>query len=119
MGKTTNAELEAAIVSEHYFTARHGRIGALDCGQYVGREKPALENFDLDALGCITFCVLQLKNGFTITGEYTFVSQATFDAEIGRAIARKNAIEKLEPMVRLLLTEHRAHIKSLSNIMDK
>lgn len=38
--RVTPADIEANIVSEHYFTARDGRRGAIAAGAYVGREKP-------------------------------------------------------------------------------
>ncbi len=47
------------------------------------------------ALGLLTFCVLVLKNGFTVTGESACASPENFDAEIGRKIARQNAVAKI------------------------
>ena len=43
----------------------------------------------------LTFCVLVLRNGFTVTGESACASPENFDAEIGRKIARENAINKV------------------------
>ena len=51
------------------------------------------------SLNLLTFCVLVLRNGFTVTGESACASPENFDAEIGRKIARKNAIEKIWPLV--------------------
>ena len=102
-GKTaariTPADIEANIASEHYFTARDGRRGALADGTYVGREKPQMDDADLASLGLLTFCVLVLKNGFTVTGESACVSPENFDAEIGRKVARENAISKMWPLL--------------------
>lgn len=53
----------------------------------------------LPALGLLTFCVLVLKNGFTVTGESACASPENFDAEIGRKIARQNAISKIWPLM--------------------
>jgi hypothetical protein len=97
--RVTPDDIEANIVSEHYFTARDGRHGALADGNYVGRERPQPDEADLQALNLLTFCVLVLKNGFTVTGESACVSPENFDAEIGRQIARENAIEKLWPLM--------------------
>jgi hypothetical protein len=47
----------------------------------------------------LTFCVLVLRNGFTVTGESACASPENFDAEIGRKIARQNAIEKMWPLM--------------------
>ena len=52
----------------------------------------------LEALGLLTFCVLVLRNGFTVTGESACASPENFNAEIGRRIARENAINKVWPL---------------------
>lgn len=51
------------------------------------------------ALGLLTFCVLVLRNGFTVTGESACASPENFDAEIGRKIARQNAEQKIWPLM--------------------
>lgn len=51
------------------------------------------------SLGLLTFCVLVLKNGFTVTGESACASPENFDAEIGRNIARQNAVSKVWPLM--------------------
>ena len=103
--RITPADIEANIVSEHYFTARDGRCGAIAAGAYVGREKPQAADADLDALDLLTFCVLVLRNGFTVTGESACASPENFDAELGRKIARQNAIQKLWPLMGYELKE--------------
>jgi hypothetical protein len=50
-------------------------------------------------LGLLTFCVLVLKNGFTLTGESALASPENFDAELGRRIARRNALDKMYPLM--------------------
>ena len=97
--RVTPADIEANIASEHYFTARDGRRGALAGGTYVGREKPQMDDADLAALDLLTFCVLVLRNGFTVTGESACASPENFDPEIGRNIARQNAVEKIWPLM--------------------
>ena len=97
--RITPDDIEANIVSEHYFTARDGRRGALADGTYVGRERPRPAEEDLAALDLLTFCVLVLKNGFTVTGESACASPENFDAEIGRKVARQNAVEKIWPLM--------------------
>ena len=97
--RVTPADVEASIASEHYFTARDGRRGALHEETYVGREKPAPDNSDLLPLDLLTFCVLVLRNGFTVTGESACASTENFDAEIGRKIARQNAVQKIWPLM--------------------
>ena len=51
------------------------------------------------SLGLLTFCVLVLRNGFTVTGESACASPENFDAEIGRKIARQNAEQKIWPLM--------------------
>jgi hypothetical protein len=46
-------------------------------------------------LGLLTFCVLTLRNGFTVTGESACASPENFNADIGRKIARQNAVGKI------------------------
>ena len=109
-GKTaariTPADIEANIASEHYFTARDGRRGALADGTYVGREKPQMDDADLATLSLLTFCVLVLRNGFTVTGESACASHENFNAEIGRKIARENAVAKVWPLMGYELRSH-------------
>lgn len=52
-----------------------------------------------EALNLLTFCVLVLKNGFTVTGESACASPENFDAELGRKIARQNACQKIWPLM--------------------
>jgi hypothetical protein len=53
----------------------------------------------MDSLGLLTFCILILRNGFTVTGESACASPENFDAEIGRKIARANAVQKIWPLM--------------------
>ena len=86
-----NGDIEAAIASEHYFTAGEGIAGR------CYREVSTLHS--PQSLELLTFCVLVLKNGFTVTGESACASPENFDAEIGRNIARQNAVQKIWPLM--------------------
>lgn len=97
--RITPADIEANIASEHYFTASEGRSGAIMQGTYAGREKPSLNDGDLLPLQLLTFCVIVLRNGFTVTGESACASPENFDAELGRKIARQNAVNKIYPLM--------------------
>lgn len=108
--RVTPADIEANIVSEYYFTGADGVIGAAapkqtsDSGNYV----LASVEYDLTAapeLGLLTFCVLTLRNGFTVTGESACASPENFDAEVGQKIARANAVNKIWPLEGYLLKE--------------
>lgn len=94
--RVTPADIEANIHSEHYFTAQDGRLGATDFGGAVAI---------YPELKLLTFCVLILRNGFTVTGESACASPENFDAELGRKIARENAKQKLWPLMGYALKE--------------
>lgn len=53
----------------------------------------------------LTVCVLTLVNGFTVTGESACVSPENFNAEIGREVAEKNAVEKIWALEGYLLKQ--------------
>ena len=90
--RITPADIEANIASEYFFTAEEGAQGALaNSDPELGAEFPQLQ--------LLTFCVLVLRNGFTVTGESACASPENFDAEIGRKIARENAVGKLWPLM--------------------
>jgi hypothetical protein len=94
--RVTPADIEANIASEHYFTAQDGAVGNHGNGTYAGDwEVPR----SIEALGLLTFCVLVLRNGFTVTGESACASPENFDAEIGRNVARQNAVQKIWPLM--------------------
>lgn len=103
--RVTPADIEANIASEHYFTAAEGRLGALSAGMHVGREAPQPHDADLVPLSLLTFCVLVLRNGFTVTGESACASPDNFDAELGCKIARAKAVQKLWPLLGFALRE--------------
>lgn len=92
--RVTPADIEAEIDGEYYFTAEQGV------------QKAFLEQDELTRLTgmhgelrLLTFCVLHLRNGFTVTGESACASPENFDAEIGRKIARQNAVAKIWPLL--------------------
>lgn len=109
--RVTPADIEAAIYSEHFFTAFDGREGALYLNEYVGRENPLPDSSDLAPLRLLTFCVLILKNGFTVTGESACASPKNFDADVGRQIARQKAVEKIWPLLGFRLRDQLSSAK--------
>lgn len=81
--RITPADIEANISAEYFFTAHDATKGTPQ----------------LDSLKYLTFCVLVLRNGFTVTGESACASPENFDADIGRKIARQNAVNKVWPLM--------------------
>ena len=59
----------------------------------------------------LTFCVLVLSNGFTVTGESACASPENFDAEVGRKIARQNAVNKVWPLLGFRLRDQLSSTK--------
>lgn len=87
--RVTPADIEENIVSECYFSP-HDAVYDPD---------------NLQHLKLLTFCVLVLRNGFTVTGESACASPDNFDPEIGRKIARQNAVAKVWPLMGYALKE--------------
>jgi len=112
--RVTTADVEANIVGEHYFTAAQGTLGAIAADNKAETLHIPEGSFDapLRCLDLLTFCVLVLKNGFTVTGESACASPENFNAEIGRKIARQNAVAKIWPLMGYQLKErlHQAAI---------
>lgn len=91
--RITPEDIEDAIFSEYYFTAKDG----ID-GSYGSDHALTFEDIE-HSLDLLTFCVLILRNGFTVTGESACASPENFNAEIGRKIARENAVAKVWPFM--------------------
>ena len=109
--RLTPEHIGSVIVSEHYFTAAQGDAKATEDGAFVnGSLNGAAIRPVPKALELLTFCVLVLKNGFTVTGESACASPENFDAEIGRKVAYENAREKIWILEGYLLKEQ-LHIK--------
>lgn len=108
--RITLDDINSAIDREYYFTAAQGVDGA-DIATMRGEtpggcttlaplnDDPDVSKTLLAPLQHLTFCVLVLKNGFTVTGESAPVSPANFDADVGKRVARENAVDKLWPLL--------------------
>ena len=98
-------DIEANIVSEHYFTAADAYRSnpCYDPNGHPHEPLPAPAPLEL-----LTFCVLVLRNGFTVPGESYCADAERFDAETGRNEARKDAINKAWPLMVYALKERLA-----------
>ena len=101
----TPADIEANIASEHYLTVGSALAALGACKSW---ETPA-------SLNLLTICVLVLKNGFTVTGESACANPENFDAEIGRKIARDNAVNKMWPLMGYELRTRMAEGHAMKN----
>ncbi len=117
-GKTaprlTLDSIKAVITSEHYFTAAEGATGAavtkvaLAASGHIANH--IFDDCHEDALHLLTFCVLVLRNGFTVTGKSACVSPENFDANIGRKVAFEDAFSQIWPLEGYLLKEKLAFV---------
>lgn len=108
--RVTREDIIRNIAREYFFTARQGVDGAdieklrtqLTKAPVTLAPKdsdPDISSTTLAPLDLLTFCVLVMRNGFTVTGESACASPENFDAEIGRKIARQNAVAKIWPLM--------------------
>jgi hypothetical protein len=86
--RITPSDIDNAISITIFFTAADGDAGA-NHGIRSAQQTP---------LDLLTFCVITLNNGFTVTGESACASPENFNAEIGRKIAFENARSKIWPL---------------------
>lgn len=93
--RVTPQRIQAVIRAAHYFTAAE----AADA-KYAN-----LPDSEREPLRLLTFCVLVLQNGFTVTGESACASPENFNEEIGRKVARENAENKIWQLEGYLLKE--------------
>ena len=108
--RVTVSDIEAEIDTEHYFTAFDGALGAMsDGGNGEVASNPVVAALSLPpTLSLLTFCVLVLRNGIKVTGESACVSEANFDAQVGRQLARANAISKMWSLLGFRLADRMA-----------
>lgn len=96
--RLTPEYIDNKITACFYFTAGEA------VGVYYSKDLPQAYKTS-DALDTLTFCVIVLENGFTVTGESACASPENFDAEIGRKIAYENARNKIWQLEGYLLKD--------------
>lgn len=103
--RVTPADVEAEIAGETYFTAADGYRSA-PCFDPNGQPADCLP--PPAPLELLTFCVLVLRNGYTVVGHSACASPENFNAEIGQRIARENAVAKVWPLLGFRLRDRLA-----------
>lgn len=88
--RVTPADIEAAIAYENF---------------HVASQAPQSRHDYPLSMDLLTICVLVLKNGFTVVGTSACVSPENFDAEIGKRIARQDAVRQIWPLLGYALRE--------------
>lgn len=116
--KTVEQQIEQEIQSKNLNAPRltpdhiDSKIKAVEyiLPRDVCKRDNGVEVFDAPlSLQTLTFCILTLENGFTVTGESACASPENFDAEIGKKIAYDNAREKIWLLEGYLLKEKLNH----------
>lgn len=88
--KVTVHEVENEIVNEYY--------------RNVGSAVKALVG---SPLYNVTLCILELRNGFTIIGKSACVNSENFNEDIGRQLAREDAVKQVWPFLGFRLADKR------------
>lgn len=116
--KTVEQQIEQEIQSKNLNAPRltpdhiDSKIKAVEyiLPRDVCKRDNGVEVFDAPLpLQTLTFCILTLENGFTVTGESACASPENFDAEIWKKIAYDNAREKIWLLEGYLLKEKLNH----------
>lgn len=111
--RVTPDHIESTIRAEVYFT---GADAAQAQNAHIKSEYFEGERI-LAPIDLLTICILVLRNGFTVTGESACASPENFDAEIGRKIARDNAVQKVWALEGYLLKQ-RLHVRNGHSVDD-
>lgn len=106
--RVTRELLESKIAAEYYISGSTLFVAA---SPYVNGPADITDAATAQAMSLLTFCVLVLENGFTVTGESACASPENFDAGLGRKIARGKALDKLWQLEGYLLKE-RLHTRT-------
>lgn len=94
----TPAAIEEAITGVYYFTAAEGVIGAKVLNAQPVHIPPALR--------LLTFCVLTLRNSFTVTGQSACADPKKYNQEIGEKVAYGDAFRQVWPLLGYQLRDH-------------
>lgn len=101
MNTVTKEYIDSRIKSVQFFNLG----GALSCVSYSN-------HLEGEPSGCAgsttTVCVIELDNGYTVTGYSACVDPANFDLGLGVKYSREDAYEKLWPLLGFELATKRA-----------
>lgn len=89
--RITMDDIEANIKGQVFFTGAEGYKGSsgMDALGLIGGS----------SLSLLTLCVITLNNGFTVVGQSACASPQNFNADIGKRIAREDAIRQIWPLM--------------------
>lgn len=89
--RVTMKEVEDVVLFTYFFTAADGVRAA---HKTTARMHGKVSNLEL-----LTFCVLVLENGFTVTGQSACAAPENYQQDIGERLAQKDAIGKIWPLL--------------------
>jgi|GEM_PF-820015 len=109
----TPEDIENAIVQEHYIVPDEDVMPEVF-------EPSSAKVFPMAAsLKLLTICVLVLRNGFTVTGTSACASPDNFDADIGRRVARQDAVRQVWPLLGYALRDRLHHAQDVASAITQ
>lgn len=106
--RVTPQRVAEVISNVFYFTAEEAYFGNL----LLKVDPSKLPDFDEEEeikapseLGLLTFCIIELTNGFKVVGYSACASTENFDPDIGKKVAYKNAEDQIWALEGYLLKE--------------
>lgn len=112
--KITLDYIESLIVDEYHFTAFEGVMGERFHHE-MGEKDPIPDKIE-QSLKLMSFCILVLKNGFTVVGKSACASPALYNKELGQTFSRENAVDQLWEIIGY---ELKTKLASLAGIDDR
>ena len=110
--RVTLEDVNEVIASEHFVTAADGAAMAAHVVAFLRNENVVVPETDTrQTLGLLTFCVLVLTNGYTVTGQSACADPNNYNQEIGQRIAREDAVKKIWPLLGFELSSKLAAAK--------
>lgn len=114
VNRVTPDMIEGYVVQEQYFTAWEGLVGARDAGYRESVETSIAGDYQgYSPLKLLTFCVLVLRNGYTVVGTSACADPKNYDREIGKTVARAKALEQIWPLMGYALRNKLAGVDGL------
>jgi hypothetical protein len=87
------ADIEKAIAAEFAFTADQAAVAICP------------NKLPPPSLALLSICILVLYNGFTIIGKSAPASAANFNADLGKKLAREDAVRQCWPLMGFALRD--------------
>ena len=101
----TPADIEGYVKSEHFCNAHDAVRLNKDGERFAAPQELTL----------LTFCVIVLKNGFTLTGLSACADPRKYNEEIGKKVARADALNKAWPLMGYVL---RSQLAGMSGLLE-